>query len=90
VENQPDNSKEQFLFPTAKYRGEFTPGNLVFNANLQEFAQRVGYICALESGGKISSKDAYNDIKNLWAELKKSKKLLLDQSADQDQAPPSS
>lgn len=76
--NEPDNSKEQFLYPTAKYHGNFTPANLAFNANLQEFAQRIGYICALESGGKISSQDAYRQIKTLWGSLKKSKKSLLD------------
>ena len=30
------------------------PENLVFNANLQEFSQRVGYISALASNGKMS------------------------------------
>jgi hypothetical protein len=38
---QQDNEKEKFLYPTGKYYGEFTPENLTFNANLQEFAQRV-------------------------------------------------
>ncbi|MGB7086357.1 MAG: hypothetical protein WBD47_12445 [Phormidesmis sp.] len=68
---------EDFLIPRSKYQGEFTPQNLAFNANLQEFAQRVALICALETGGKISSADAYNDIKKLWKDLKASKKSLL-------------
>jgi hypothetical protein len=88
LEDPKESSREQFLFPRAKYQGEFTPGNLAFNANLQEFAQRIGYVCALESGGKISSQDAYKQIKSLWAELKKSKKFLLDQPTDQNQASP--
>ncbi|MDX2240138.1 MAG: hypothetical protein NW224_05590 [Leptolyngbyaceae cyanobacterium bins.302] len=72
--------KDSFLHPTGKYRGEFTPEQLAFNANLQEFASRVSLICGLETGGKISSKDAYDQIKKLWKDLKDSKKELLDQT----------
>lgn len=70
--------KERFLYPVGRYRGEFTPEHLAFNANLQEFAQRVSLICGLETGGKISTKDAYKEIKQLWNQLKESKKELLD------------
>ncbi|NCO74882.1 MAG: hypothetical protein GW795_11775 [Cyanobacteria bacterium] len=73
-ENKRD--KENFIFPQSSYRGEFTPENLVFNANLQEFAQKVSYICNLETNGKITPQDAYKQIKNLWAELKTSIKNL--------------
>jgi isopropylmalate/homocitrate/citramalate synthase len=73
-ENKKD--KENFIFPQSSYRGEFTPENLVFNANLQEFAQKVSYICNLETNGKITPQDAYKQIKNLWAELKTSIKNL--------------
>lgn len=76
----PDDKKHQlneFMTPRGKYRGEFTPQNLAFNANLQEFAQRVSLICGLETGGKISSVQAYDDIKKLWKELKTSKKNLI-------------
>ncbi len=73
-----DNIKEKFLYPTGKYYGEFTPQNLVFNANLQQFAQQVSYLCALETNGKISSQDAYDEIKKFWKKLKQSKKELLD------------
>lgn len=73
---KPEFDKEKFLFPTSRYHGAFTPQNLVFNANLQEFAQRVSYICGLETGGKISSEEAYNQIKVLWKQLKKSRELL--------------
>ena len=69
--------KEDFLMPRSRYHGEFTPQNLAFNANLQEFAQRVSIICNLETGGKISSEEAYKDIKKLWKDLKASKKNLL-------------
>lgn len=77
----PENiSKEDFLYPIGRYRGEFTPEQLAFNSNLQEFAQRVSLICGLETGGKISSQDAYDQIKQLWKDLRQSKKELLDQT----------
>ncbi|MEO0458620.1 MAG: hypothetical protein AAF152_18860 [Cyanobacteria bacterium P01_A01_bin.114] len=63
--------------PRASYRGEFTPENLVFNANLQEFANRISLICGLETGGKLSPDEAYEQIKALWKDLKASKKNLI-------------
>lgn len=41
-----------------------------------EFSQRVGFICALESNGKLSPIDAYQLIKQLFKQLKKSKRGL--------------
>lgn len=81
TDNTPD-SKDQFFYPTGRYRGEFTPEHLAFNANLQEFAQRVSLICGLETGGKIPPGDAYREIKDLWNQLKESKKSLLDEAAN--------
>lgn len=69
-------SKEEFLMSASRYYGDFKPSELVFNHNLQEFAARISYICALETGGKISGTDAYNQIKSVWKELKQSKKSL--------------
>ncbi|AUC60605.1 hypothetical protein AA637_05295 [Cyanobacterium sp. HL-69] len=68
--------KENMLYPRSPYRGDFTPENLVFNANLQEFAQKVSYICNLETNGKVSSNQAYQQIRGLWKELKSSMKNL--------------
>ena len=68
-----DDDKDKFLFPRSSYRGQVKPENLIFNANLQEFAQRVTYICNLETAGKLSPLDAYKEIKNLWKQLKRSK-----------------
>lgn len=68
--------RDDFLHPRSRYHGEFTPENLAFNANLQEFAQRVSYVCALETGGKIPPGEAYKQIRHLWKSLKKSKKSL--------------
>lgn len=70
------NERDEFLYPRSPYRGEFTPEKLAFNANLQEFAQRVSYVCALETNGKISTDEAYKQIKSLWKQLKRSKKQL--------------
>ncbi|MDJ0900600.1 MAG: hypothetical protein QNJ55_17495 [Xenococcus sp. MO_188.B8] len=70
------NEKHNFLYPRNSYRGEVKPENLLFNANLQEFAQKISYICALETGGKIPPGTAYRQIKALWKELKRSKKEL--------------
>ncbi|MBD2198906.1 MULTISPECIES: DUF7219 family protein [Calothrix] len=69
-------SKDDFLYPRSRYYGQVQPKNLVFNANLQEFSQRISYICNLETGGKIPPAEAYKQIKLLWKELKRSKKQL--------------
>lgn len=68
--------KSDFLYPRSRYYGQFKPENLVFNANLQEFAQRVSYICNLETAGKISPEESYKQIKVLWKQLKLAKKQL--------------
>ncbi|MGQ9869487.1 DUF7219 family protein [Leptodesmis sp.] len=68
--------KESFLFPRARYRGQVKPENLLFNANLQKFSQRVSYISSLETNGKISPEQSYQQIKALWEELKHSHKQL--------------
>jgi hypothetical protein len=70
------SDKQNFLFPHSQYRGPVKPENLVFNANLQEFAQRVSYITSLETNGKISPEVSYRKIKALWKDLKQSKKSL--------------
>lgn len=69
-------SKDDFLYPRGHYYGHVKPENLVFNSNLQEFALRISYICNLETGGKIPPEEAYEQIKQLWKELKRSKKQL--------------
>lgn len=79
-----ESSKDQFMHAIGRYRGKFTPQQLAFNSNLQEFASRVSLICGLETGGKISTDDAYGQIKDLWNQLKQSKKELLDQTLPPD------
>ena len=65
-----------FLYPRRRYHGKFTPEALVFNANLQEFAQQVSYICNLQTRGKLSPEDSYQQINKLWEQLKRSKEAL--------------
>lgn len=69
-------NRSDFLYPHSRYYGKVQPENLVFNANLQEFAQLVSYICNLETAGKISPEEAYEKIRDLWKQLKRSKKEL--------------
>ncbi|PSO50469.1 MAG: hypothetical protein BRC33_03270 [Cyanobacteria bacterium SW_9_44_58] len=75
-ESNSNKDKDEFLYPHYSYHGKATPENIVFNANLQEFAQRVNYICNLETGGKMSTEEAYQEIKNLWKQLKSSRQGL--------------
>jgi hypothetical protein len=69
-------SMNNTLFPRSRYYGTFTPERLVFNANLQEFAQRVSLTCALETGGKISPTEAFQTLETLWSQLQASKENL--------------
>ena len=76
MEQPNQGDKERFLYPPSRYYGEFKTENLVFNANLQEFAQKVGYITSLQTGGKLSPEEAYTRIEALWEQLKHSRKEL--------------
>lgn len=67
---------DNLLCPRSRYYGEFSPQQLTFNANLQEFAHRISYISGLQTGGKISPEEAFKRIKVLYKELKQSKKGL--------------
>ena len=71
-----NQNKDEFFNPYYPYRGEVKPQNVLYNANLQEFAQEVSYICNLETAGKIKPEQAYKKIKYLWKTLKFSKKEL--------------
>jgi hypothetical protein len=68
--------KNNFIYAQSRYHGKFRPEYLAFNANLQEFANKVGYISALETAGKLSPEEAYKQIHALWKQLKHSKKQL--------------
>jgi len=53
-----------------------TPEEIMFDANMREFAVRVRIICELETGGHITAQEAYQRVKRLFKQLKKSKKSL--------------
>ena len=61
-----------FLYRHRQYWGRIKPENLVFNANLQEFAQRLSYISNLETAGKLSPQESFNQLEPLWEQLKRS------------------
>lgn len=65
-----------FLYLHSRYRGNVKPENLVFNANLQEFSQRVSYICGLETNGKLTPNEAVQQIQSLWQQLQQSHQQL--------------
>jgi hypothetical protein len=69
-------NRSDFIYHRNNYSGTVQPENLLFNANMQEFSQKVGYITSLETAGKISPEESYRRIKALWKELKSSKKQL--------------
>ncbi|VXD21656.1 conserved hypothetical protein [Planktothrix serta PCC 8927] len=60
----------------SRYRGNATPENVVFNANLQEFAHKVSFIVALQTSGKLSAEESYVQIETLWEQLRESKQHL--------------
>ncbi|WP_309735846.1 hypothetical protein [Chamaesiphon sp. OTE_75_metabat_556] len=64
---------QDFLSPRHRFYGQVNPENLVFNANLQEFADRVNYISCLTTAGKLSAFEAHAQIQQLWQNLDRSK-----------------
>ncbi|GAB4211755.1 MAG: hypothetical protein OHK0012_04830 [Synechococcales cyanobacterium] len=67
---------EQFLYPYTLSSANLPPAQMLLDANLQEFSQRVTIICGLESNGKLSPLDAYQQIKALWKQLQAAKRQL--------------
>lgn len=62
----------------SSYRGDdWSPERLAFHQNLMTFAERVGLIVGLQSNGKMSQDEAFAEIRQIWNELKESKKNLL-------------
>jgi len=69
-------NKNNFIYAQSRYHGKFTPEHLAFNANLQEFAQKLSYISALHTGGKLSSEKAYEQVASLWQKIEQSKHAM--------------
>ncbi|MBN3871617.1 MAG: hypothetical protein HWQ23_15450 [Nostoc sp. JL33] len=76
MDNDNQIDKNNFLYQRYQYLGKYTPQNLLFNANLQEFSERVCYLCNLQTSGKISSQECYEEIELLWQQLTQSFKAL--------------
>jgi len=70
------SNRTDFLFPCSRYHGSDRPENLIFNAHLQEFSQRLSLISALQTNGKLSTEEALKQIQTLWQQLERSKNLL--------------
>lgn len=65
-------NKSSFLYAHSHYRGNVKPENLVFNANLQEFSQRVSLISGLQTNGKLTPQEAFQQVESLWQKLETS------------------
>ncbi|MBD2167779.1 hypothetical protein H6G04_25675 [Calothrix membranacea FACHB-236] len=61
--------KQELLDSSSYNHGDNVAQNLLFSATLQEFANKVDYICCLETGGKIHCLEAYTQIKTLLQQL---------------------
>lgn len=71
----PTNPLEAF----SSYQGvDWTPKRLVFHQNLEAFADKVLLLVALQGSGKINQEQAFGCIHDLWKDLKRSKRDLLD------------
>lgn len=72
----PMDPLSEFLYAQNRCRGEQTPKNLIFNAKLQNFAQRIGFISNLQTGGKLTPEEAFSQIQALWETFEASIKVL--------------
>lgn len=63
----------------SSYRGaDWSPQKLAFHQNLEQFADRIGLIVALQAGGKLPQDAAYAEIRSLWKQLDASRARLLE------------
>jgi hypothetical protein len=66
----------EFLYPRSSYGGSGSPELREFDQQLQEFAQRVGYIAGLETGGKMTAEESYRALQSLWQNLSETSRSL--------------
>jgi hypothetical protein len=71
---------QQFAYPIARYRGENDSSSQEFNAQFQNFAHRVSILCALHTGGKISTSQTYQHMLTLYEQLQPYLSLIADSS----------
>lgn len=67
---------DDFLYPHHQNENQADPIARAFDEKLEDFAQQVSYTCNLEVGGKLSPKDAYERLGNLWQKLQAQKEEL--------------
>ncbi|BAY50301.1 hypothetical protein SAMD00079811_79300 (plasmid) [Scytonema sp. HK-05] len=60
-----ESNIQNFIYPLQRYHGEVKPDALVFNANLQEFATKISYICNLQTNGKLSLEKSYQQMNTM-------------------------
>jgi hypothetical protein len=78
-------TQSNFLTIKHPYHGPLDPNHpeaLLFDANLQEFAQKVGYISCLETSGKLPPDIAFQEVEELWKKLKDATESLGLESSD--------
>ncbi len=83
MHNTQSNIKQDFLYPISRYHGSVTDNTVIFNAKLQEFAQKIGFIANLHTGGKLPSEEAYFNVESLWRELESTKGIIINDQLNQ-------
>jgi len=98
-QNIPEKSDKlkKFLSPHPSLQYEnATLNDIVFNFNLQEFSNRIAFICSLEQNKQLTPEEALCNILKLWEQLKlmrrsfyprkerKEKELTLDGKKSED------
>jgi hypothetical protein len=73
-EQEKKNQIEKFIFSVPSGDGDFL--DIALQNNLSIYSTHVGYISALASSGKITSEEAYSQVKKLHKNLKESQKTL--------------
>jgi len=68
------NEIEKFIFSVPSGNGDFL--DIASQNNLSIFATHVGYISALASNGKMTTEEAYTQVKQLHKTLRQSYKTL--------------
>lgn len=68
--------KSRSLPYESNYNVDLNSIYVIYNPYLQDLAQKISYISAQESRGKISSEQADRQIYSLWEEFKRTKMEL--------------
>jgi len=71
-------AKEEFLYPTPPINpdAEMSFLDIAQINNLNNFTHHVSYLTNLAIGGKMTTEDAYKQIKNLYKAMRQSRKSL--------------